>query len=205
MTPSEHILTKLIDKKKTVKKTILHHKLGNLGPHTYPTIYGSGHSNYAPIYAGHSHYSEVPPPYLDYDPTLILKPQSSFHSSLYQDSYAPQYPAKPFHGVPPSFSPANEYSPYFYAPTHNAQYRSSNITDKHFITRTGHSSVLFNENNTKLPTNPNSSPHSTVVFPNSRNKRNVNNPNPNELLQSVSYLRFLLLFSHCFLSLPKLN
>lgn len=195
VTPSEHLLTKLIDKKKTVKKTILYHKLGNLGPHSPPLhTYGHGHTNYAPVYSGHSHYSEVPPPYLDYDPTLILRPQQHFHSSPYQDHHypSPPYPSKPFHSVPPSFSPANEYSPYFYAPTHHAQYRSSNITDKSFIVQSGPSGEFFNENDSNNhPTNINSSPHSTVVFPNSRNKRNVNNPN--ELLESVSYLRIFVI------------
>lgn len=183
MTPSEQVLTKLLNKKTAVKKTILYHKLGQLGPQQ--PYYGPpqhGHSHYAPVFPGHSHhYSELPPPYLDYDPTLVLNPHG--HSPHYPGSGS--FPHQSYHSVPPSFSPANEYSPYFYAPTHGS-YRNNNFTDKSFITRTGRDNVLFNENNNSAPRAPQNAPQSAVVFPNSRSKRNA--INPNELLQSVSYL-----------------
>lgn len=151
VTPSEHLLTKIFDKKKNVKQAVLFHKLGNLG--------NQHHFNYAPTYSSPTLYHEVPPPYLDYNPI------PAFQSFSQSNSFNTLH--KPFlSNVPPSFSPANDYSPYFhYAPSHHTSYRNRNITDQ----------LLFSRKSNE-----------PVVFPNTRRKRHVVDTS-NSILESVSY------------------
>lgn len=85
LTPSEHVITKLIGKKHQVKKIILHKKLNNLGPsypidpHFYsapPEVFLPSYNNPIPYPGSLSHFDNYP--YSEYSPSYPY-PNSNFY------------------------------------------------------------------------------------------------------------------------------